>query len=84
MQELLGHRVIPVTWLLVEPDRDNQEVRNLLYRMWDGFIGLYDRLVFENEILYPNKLKGALETHLNFNEVTIPEYFNGNRNFSKS
>ena len=44
-----------------------------LYQVWDGFITLYDRLVFEVETLYPKAPPGAIDIYLNLDEVIVPE-----------
>ena len=63
------------SWFLVKPRKGGEDVRSFLYRVWDGFIGLYDKLVFEVETLYPKARTGALEICLNFDEVVVPENF---------
>jgi hypothetical protein len=60
------------SWLLVEPREGGHQIRHLLYEIWSGFIGLYDRLVSEVEALYPNAPPGALEVRLDFGEVVVP------------
>ena len=61
------------SWLIVEPREGGEQIRRLLYEMWSGFIGLYDRLVFEVEALYPKAPSGAIEIRLNFDEVVVSE-----------
>jgi hypothetical protein len=61
------------TWLIIEPREGNEKVRHLLYEMWSGFIGLFDRLVAETEALMPQLSPGPIEIHLNFNEILIYE-----------
>lgn len=61
------------SWLLVEPREGGEQVRRLLYDMWSGFIGLYDRLVFAVEALYPKVPAGAIEIRLNFCDVVVSE-----------
>lgn len=61
------------SWLLVIPREGDEQIRHLLYEMWAGFIGLYDRLVFEVEALYPEAPIGAIEIHLNFGELVVSE-----------
>jgi len=61
------------SWLLVEPRQGDDQIQRLLYEMWSGFLGLYDRLVFEVEALYPKAPHGAMEIRLNFGEVVVPE-----------
>ena len=61
------------SWLLVEPREGDEQIQHLLYEMWSGFIGLYDRLVFEVEALYPKVPVGAIEIRLNFGEVVVSE-----------
>jgi len=61
------------TWLLIEPREGDEKVRHLLYEMWSGFIGLFDRLVVETEALMPQLSPGPIEIRLNFNEIIIHE-----------
>lgn len=63
------------SWLLVKPREGSDQIRHLFYKMWDGFIGLYDRLVFEVEALYPNALLGAIEIRLDFSELVISDNY---------
>ncbi len=63
------------SWLLVIPREGDEQIRNLLYEMWSGFIGLYDRLVFEVEALHPEATAGAIEIHLNFSELVVSENY---------
>lgn len=60
------------SWLIVEPREGDETVQSLVYKMWDGFIGLYDRLVFEIEALYPQAPHGAVEIRLNLSEIVVP------------
>lgn len=59
------------TWLFIEPREGDESVRHLLYEMWSGFLGLYDRLVTEIEALLPNLVFGAIEIRLNFRELIV-------------
>jgi hypothetical protein len=59
------------SWLQVEPREGDEQLRRLLYEMWSGFLGLYDRLVFEVEALYPRACTGAIAIRLNFGEVIV-------------
>lgn len=61
------------TWLVIEPREGDELVRHLLYQMWSGFLGLYDRLVTEIEVLLPHLASGAIEIRLNFRELNVPE-----------
>ena len=61
------------TWLIIEPREGDEKVRYLLYEMWSGFIGLFDRLVVETEALMPQLSPDPIEIHLNFNEIIIHE-----------
>lgn len=61
------------SWLLVMPRKGNEQIRHLFYEMWSGFIGLYDRLVFEVEALYQEASPGAIEICLNFSELVVSE-----------
>jgi Holliday junction resolvase len=61
------------SWLFIEPREGDGIVRDLLYMMWDGFIGLFDRLVAEIEALMPQLSTGPIEIRLNFNEVIVHE-----------
>lgn len=61
------------SWFLVRPRNGGEDVRSFLYQAWDGFIGLYDKLVFEVEALYPRACAGPIEIRLNFDEVVVPQ-----------
>ena len=61
------------SWLLVVPREGNEKIRHLLYEMWSGFIGLFDRLVFEVEALYPKATAGAIEIRLDFSEIVVSD-----------
>lgn len=63
------------TWLVIEPREGDEAVRHLLYQMWSGFLGLYDRLVTEIEALLPHLASGAIEIRLNFRELIVPEEY---------
>ncbi len=63
------------TWLFIEPREGDESVRHLLYQMWSGFLGLYDRLVTEIEVLLPHLASGAIEIRLNFRELIVPEEY---------
>jgi len=65
------------SWLIAEPRGGGENIRYLLYEMWSGFIGLYDRLVFEVEARYPRAPRGAIEIRLDFGEVAVPEDYVG-------
>ena len=61
------------SWFLVKPRKAGEDVRSFLYRVWDGFFSLYDKLVLEVEALYPKARNGPIEIRLDFNEVVVPE-----------
>ena len=61
------------SWFVVKPRGGGKNVHIFLFQVWDGFIGLYDKLVFEVETLYPSAPAGAIEIRLNFDEVVVPE-----------
>lgn len=61
------------TWLAVEPREGDESVRHLLYEVWSGFIGLYDRLVAESEAVITHLSHGPLEIRLNFHAVKVVE-----------
>lgn len=54
------------SWLVMSGERD--ESPRSLYGIWEGFIGLYDRLVLEVESLYPNSSAGPIEIKLDVND----------------
>ena len=62
------------SWLVMIRESDEKFPR-FLYQIWEGFIGLYDRLVFEIEALYPNALGGPVEIKLDVDDVLIVEDF---------
>jgi Holliday junction resolvase len=61
------------TWLVIQPWEGDHVVRHLLYRMWDGFIGLFDRLVAEVEACKDHLSTNPLEIWLNFKGIIIYE-----------
>jgi hypothetical protein len=63
------------TWLIIEPREGDKRIKDLLYRVWDGFIGLFYRLVGEVEACIDHLSTDPLEIWLNFNEVIIPEQY---------
>lgn len=60
------------SWLLIEPQYGNEQIRRLISEIWSGFITLYEKLVLEIESLYPNTLLGPIEIRLNFSKVVVP------------
>lgn len=63
------------TWLVIEPREGDESVRHLLYEMWSGFLGLFDRLVTETEVLLSHVVSSSLEIRLNFHELNVPEEY---------
>lgn len=61
------------SWLLVTPREGDAQIRHLLYEMWSGFIGLYDRLVSEVETIIPEASPGPIEVRLDFAEIVLHE-----------
>ncbi len=59
------------SWLVMSGERD--EFPRSLYEIWEGFIGLYDRLVLEVESLYPNAPAGPIEIKLDVNDVIFED-----------
>ena len=59
------------SWLVISGQHD--EFPRSLYEIWEGFIGLYDRLVFEVESLYPNAPAGPVEIKLDVNDVIFED-----------
>lgn len=63
------------SWLVLEPREGDESVRHLLYEMWSGFIGLYDRLVAETEAFMAHLSHSPLEIRLNFHALKVAEDF---------
>lgn len=61
------------SWFLIKPREGGEKVRGYLYQVWNGFIDLYDKLVFEVESHYPMAPAGAIEIRLNCDEVVVPD-----------
>ena len=60
------------SWLLVRtPIRG--EHREIIYNFWDGFLLLFEKLVFEIERSYPHAPKGPVEIQLDFSQVELSE-----------
>lgn len=60
------------SWLILQPRENDDESRYLLYEMWSGFLGLFDRLVFEVESLSELAISEPIEIQLDFSELVIP------------
>ncbi|TKS58235.1 MAG: hypothetical protein EWM72_03127 [Nitrospira sp.] len=63
------------SWLIMELREDNESIRYLLYEIWSGFIGLFDRLVGEFEALVPQISHGPLDIRLDFRELKVMENY---------
>ena len=61
------------SWFTVKPRAGGEDVRHFLYKIWNGFVDLYGRLVFEIETVYPKATAGAIEIRLNCDDVVVPE-----------
>lgn len=61
------------SWLLIESNKGDKSIRRVLYEIWSGFLGLYDRLVAEVEALTVHTSPGAIELRLNFEGAEIPK-----------
>ena len=62
------------SWLIAKRQEANEKVLRIHYRIWEGFIGLYDKLVFEVESLYKKAPAGPIEIQLDFSEVIVSDY----------
>ena len=63
------------TWFTIKPREGDEKVRHLLYEIWSGFIGLFDRLVNEIEFLLPHLSKKPIEIRLILDEVLIHDEY---------
>jgi len=61
------------SWLFIEPKDDTEPVRDLLYEIWSGFLGLFDKLVNEIEQLPLNYSSLPLEVRLDFSKIVVPD-----------
>ena len=61
------------SWLVMIRESDEKFPR-FLYEIWQGFIGLYDRLVSEIESLYPDAPFGPVEIKLDVNDVIFEDF----------
>ncbi len=55
-------------WLIMKSQHDYASVRAFLYEMWFGFIGLYDRLVTEMELILPKLSEMPVEIILDLGD----------------
>ena len=62
------------SWLTVKRQEANEKVLRIHYRIWEGFIDLYDKLVFEVESLYKKAPAGPIDIQLDFSEVIVSDY----------
>ena len=60
------------SWLVIKANGCDELARHVLYEMWSGFLGLYDRLVAEIEALMAHALPGAIELRLDFRGLKVP------------
>ena len=60
------------SWLVMACEGDKQ-FSHFLYQIWEGFIGLYDRLISEIESLYPDAPFGPVEIKLDVNDVIFED-----------
>ena len=60
------------TWLVIDSREGDESFRHLLYEIWSGFVGLYDRLVTETEALMSDLSHRPVEIRLNFRELKMP------------
>jgi hypothetical protein len=63
------------SWLIVDSKADDQAVKHLLYEMWSGFLGLFDRLIKEFEKSFFCLRSSSIEVRLNFRELEVQEDF---------
>lgn len=63
------------TWLIIEPREGDELVRHILYQMWSGFLGLFDRLITEIEVIFPYIVSSPIEIRLNFHELNVSEEY---------
>ena len=61
------------SWILIKQQEGDEKVRHFLYQIWEGFIGLYDKLVFEVESCYKEAIVGPIEIQLDFPKVIVPD-----------
>jgi len=61
------------SWLTIAPRIEDNYFKPLLYEIWSGLIGLYDKLLLEIESLFPEISDGAIEIVLIFDELESPD-----------
>ena len=61
------------SWLIVKRQEADERVLHVLYQMWEGFIGLYDKLVTEVESLHKKTSDGPIEIQLDFFEIIVSD-----------
>lgn len=61
------------SWLTIISNERDSAWRELLYQIWHGFIGLFDRIVHEAENKITSELSGPIEVAIDLNDVEMPE-----------
>ena len=59
------------SWFVVTSGASNKRDNDLLYRIWDGFIDLYDKLVPEVESYCADASTGAIQVRLDLSDVLM-------------
>ena len=63
------------SWFVVTSQESNKKDNYFLYKIWDGFIILYYKIVYEVESLFSNGLTCAIKICLDFSDVVISEEY---------
>lgn len=61
------------TWFIAESNNTNKDVHHMVYEIWHGFLGLFNKLVHEIEAYVGPLRPEAIEVHLDLSNLTIPE-----------
>ena len=63
------------SWLRIDCQTDDKRILDFQLSMWEGFIGLFERLVFEAEPFYRKIPDGPLEIQLDFSSAIVRDDF---------
>ncbi|MHB8968230.1 MAG: hypothetical protein ACYC57_08220 [Thermoleophilia bacterium] len=61
------------TWLIAPSNRSNEDVHFMVYEIWHGFIGLFNKLVEEIESNIGSIGPESIEIHLDLSKLTVPD-----------
>ena len=62
------------SWLVLNLRQTDERIRSTLYKIWSGFLELFEKLINEIETNFPENSKNVTGICLNFDNVEFPEF----------